>query len=133
MPESVPRANWFFGLIGAVIGGTAGVFAYWLLLREGFLGLILPGALLGMGCGALSGGKSNGLGALCGVAGAVLGVATEWWFRPFLKDDSLRYFLMNLPDLPKPTLISLVAGAFFGFWFGRGREGGAWLRRKPKA
>jgi hypothetical protein len=132
MPETVRGVNWILGLIGTVLGGALGVVAYWLLLQQGFLGLILPGALLGMGCGALSGGKSNGLGVVCGIAGAVLGIGTEWWFRAFVADNSLQFFLANLLDLPKPTLISLVAGAGFGFWFGRGREWGAGLRRVAK-
>jgi hypothetical protein len=116
-----------------VAGGAAGVFAYWLLLQEGFLGLLLPGASIGLGCGALSGGKSNGLGVLCGIAGLALGIGTEWWFGAFLDDGSLGYFLTHLQDLPRTMLVSIAAGALFGFWFGRGREGGAGLRRMPKA
>lgn len=133
MPESDRRANWILGVVGSVVGGALGFFAFQLLTREGFYGLILPGAALGLGCGALSGGKSNGLAVLCGVLAAVLGIVTEWWFFPFVADGSFLYFAAHLQDLRVTTLISISAGALFGFWFGRGREGGAWLRRMPKA
>jgi hypothetical protein len=133
MPESIGRANWIFGVVGAVAGGALGFFAFQLLTREGFYGLLLPGAALGLGCGALSGGKSNGLAALCCVLAALLGIITEWWFFPFMADGSLLYFAAHLQDLRITTLVSIAAGALFGFWFGRGREGGVWPRRKAKA
>jgi hypothetical protein len=132
MTESVGRANWILGIVGAVAGGAVGVVACWLVGLEGFQGVILPGAGLGLGCGALSGNKSNGLGAVCAVAALPLEIVTEWWLRAFVADDRLSYFVGHLQDLPKTTLVSIAAGALFGFWFGRGREGGAWLRRGPK-
>jgi hypothetical protein len=131
MPEPVRRASWILGIVGAVVGGAIGVVACWLVGLEGFQGLILSGAGLGLGCGALSGGKSNGLGAVCAVAAAPLEIVTEWWLRAFVVDDSLSYFVRHLQDLPKTTLVSIAAGALFGFWFGR--DGGAGLRRVPKA
>ena len=133
MPESVKRANWLLGLIGAVIRGAIGYFAFDLLTREGFYGLILPGAAMGLGCGALSGRRSNGLGVTCGVLATLLGIFTEWRFFPFNADGSLWYFVSHLYDLKITTLVSIAVGGLFGFWFGRGREGGAWLRRTPKA
>jgi hypothetical protein len=133
MPESVRRASWILGIVGAVAGGAIGVIACWLVSLEGFQGLVLSGAGLGLGCGALSGDKSNGLGAVCAVAAVPLEIVTEWWLRAFLRDDSFSYFVGHLQDLPKTTLVSIAVGALFAFWFGRGREGGTWLRRKPKA
>jgi hypothetical protein len=132
MPESVTRSSWILGMIGAVVGGAIGVIACWLVSLEDFQGLVLPGAGLGLGCGALSGHKSNGLGAVCAIAAVPLEIVTEWWLRAFLFDDSLSYFVGHLQDLRKTTLVSIALGALFGFWFGRGREGGAWLRRRPK-
>jgi hypothetical protein len=133
MPESVGRANWILGIIGAVAGGALGVIACWLVSLENFHGVILAGAGLGLGCGALSGDKSNGLGVVCAVAAVPLEIVTEWWLRPFVDNESLSYFVRNFHDLPKTTLFSMAVGGFFAFWFGRGREGGAWLRQRRKA
>jgi hypothetical protein len=129
MPETIRRANWSLGLIGVVVGGAIGYFGFALLVHEGYYGLLLPGSLLGLGCGALSGGRSNLLGLVCCALAALLGIFTEWRFFPFRADGSFVYFLAHLHDCTPTTLISMAAGGFFGFWFGRGREGGAWLRR----
>jgi hypothetical protein len=133
MPQSLKRANWLLGLIGAAIGGAIGYFAFDLLTREGFYGLILPGAAMGLGCGAFSEGRSKRLGVVCGVLATLLGLFTEWRFFPFIPDGSLWYFVSHLHELRTTTLVSIAVGGLFGFWFGRGREGGAWLRGAPKA
>ncbi len=59
-----------------------------------------------------------------------LGIFTEWRFAPFNVDDSFSFFVAHLHDLTRTALISMAVGGFFGYWFGRGRPGGAWLRRK---
>jgi hypothetical protein len=128
MPEGAKQANWLLGLLGAAAGGAAGYFLFFLLTREGFYGLILPGAALGLGCGALLGGKSNAVGAACGVLALLLGIFTEWRFAPFIVDDSLWFFIAHLHELTLTTLVSIAVGGLFAFWFGRGREGGAWPR-----
>jgi hypothetical protein len=125
----VKAGEWPAGLVGAAIGAAVGASVFFLLTRLGFYALILPGAVLGLGCGALSGGKSNALGVACGVLGLVVGVLTEWRFAPFIVDASLGYFVKHLGDLESITKISIVAGGVFAFWFGKGREGGAWPRR----
>jgi hypothetical protein len=80
----------------------------------------------------LSGGKSNALGIVCGVLGALVGIFTEWRFAPFIVDESFGYFVTHLHELKSMTLILIAAGGLFGYWFGRGRAGGAWPRRsKP--
>jgi hypothetical protein len=129
MPDNTKSFNLQLGLVGALGGVVVGYFAFFLLARLGFYGLVLPGALLGIGCGALSGGKANLLGIACGLLAVLAGVFTEWRFAPFNKDDSFAYFVTHVGDLGTLTLASIAAGGLFGFWFGRGREGGAWPRR----
>jgi hypothetical protein len=129
MADKSQNADWHLGLGGAACGVAVGYFGFFLLTRQGFYGLVLPGALLGLGCGALSGGKSNGLGVVCGLLGVIAGIFTEWRFAPFIKDPSLGYFITHLASLESITLIEIAGGGIFGFWFGRGREGGVWPRR----
>src|ERR1700722_16525843 len=111
----VKAGEWPAGLVGAAIGAAVGSSAFFLLTRLGFYALILPGAVLGLGCGALSGGKSNALGVACGVLGLGAGVLTEGRFEPFIIDGSLGYFVKHLGDLETMTKISILAGGGFGF------------------
>jgi hypothetical protein len=124
--------NWLLGLAGAIGGGALGFFVFFLLAREGFYGMILPGALVGIGCGALSGCQSNVLGLICCALACGLGIFTEWRYAPFNVDDSFSFFVAHLHDLSRTALISMAVGGFFGYWFGRGRPGGAWLRKQKK-
>jgi multisubunit Na+/H+ antiporter MnhB subunit len=120
----------FLGLLGGAAGGLVGWWLFFLIVRQGFYAIALPGALLGLGCGCLSGRKSNVLAGICGVAGLVLGLLAEWRFAPFIKDRSLLFFLKHLHELSVVTHVLILLGAALAFWFGRGREGGAWPRRQ---
>jgi len=132
MAQNAKHPDWLRALGGAVGGCAVGCAAFFLLARLGIYALVLPGALLGFGCGALSGGPSNLVGIVCGALALVAGVLTEWWFAPFVVDASIGYFVTHLQDLGTTTLVSIAAGGLFGFWFGRGREGGVWPRHTRK-
>ncbi len=69
MYENTKCVNWSLGLLGAIAGGAAGYLAFLALARLGLYALVLPGALVGIGCGMLSRGKSNLLGVVCGLLG----------------------------------------------------------------
>jgi len=129
MSGSVKMANGVLGLLGAAVGGTLGYFAFFFLARQGLYAMVLPGTLLGLGCGALSGVKSNSLGIVSGLLAVLLGIFTEWRFAPFIDDDGLAYFISHLYDLKSATLVLIGLGGLFAFWFGRGRDGGVWPRR----
>jgi hypothetical protein len=130
MVTSFGVANWLFGLVGAVVGGAVGYFAFFWMAGQGFYAMVVPGALLGLGCGAFSGGMSYRLGAVCGLLGLILEVVTEWRRAPFMVDDGLWYFVTHMSDLTPLTLVAIGAGGFFAFWFGRGRDGGVWKRTR---
>ncbi|MCF7975620.1 MAG: hypothetical protein K9N55_17520 [Phycisphaerae bacterium] len=118
------------GLAGAIAGAVLGYFLVFVIARQGFYAIALPGALLGLGCGALSGRKSVAMGIMCGVLGFAVGIYTQWRFAPFVKDESLSFYLAHLLDVNRVTQILILMGAMLAFWFGMGREGGAWIRRK---
>jgi hypothetical protein len=107
------------GMAGAVVGGLIGWGAFHLLIGQGLYGLVLPGALIGLVCGAVSGGVSNINAALCAVGALVVGVLLEWAY--FHADKNLGDFLRDLGDLPGITWLMIAAGALFAGWFGRGR------------
>jgi hypothetical protein len=110
------------GMAGAIVGAVLGWFALGWLMDHGFYGLALPGALVGLACGAFSGGVSRANAILCALIAAVLGIVLEWWHRPFIADESFEYFVTHLHQLRGITWLMLVLGVVFAFWFGRGRS-----------
>src|SRR5262245_57015930 len=110
------------GTAGAVAGVVIGYFVFQWMLGQGFHALMLPGTLLGLGFGWLSGRKLWPAAVACFVAGTAAGVFTEWRFRPFRVDEGLGYFLRNLTSLPSATLVIMLLGGLLGGWFGLGRD-----------
>jgi hypothetical protein len=117
------------GMVGGIIGGAIGYYIFFYATRQGLYPMVLPGAMVGLGCGTLLGMKSNAMGIVCGLSGLFLSFFIEWQFAPFAVDRSFGYFITHLHQLRSMTLILIVIGALLGFSFGRGREGGVWLRR----
>ena len=109
----------FLGLAGAVIGGTLGFYTFDWLRGQGFYGLMIPGALLGLGCAMLAQHPSTIRGVICGLAAFGLGLYTEWRFFPFAADESLSYFLKNVSSLKPVTLLMIGVGAIIAFWVAR--------------
>jgi hypothetical protein len=107
------------GFVGAVIGGTLGFYTFDWLRGQGFYGLMMPGALMGLGCTLLAKHPSAIRGVICGLAAVGLGLYTEWRFFPFAADASLSYFLKNVSSLKPVTLIMIGVGAIIAFWVGR--------------
>ncbi len=116
------------GLVGAVIGGTVGFFIFrWLLVSQGLYGLMIPGALVGLGCNRLSLHRSNLRGIACAVGALGLGIFSEWKLRPFRTDDGFSYFLGHMTDLKTITVIMIGLGACFAYWIGK--DSSSWLTR----
>jgi hypothetical protein len=114
MPRSL--ISNLLGLVGAAIGGTVGFFVFGWLLEYSFYGLILPGAFLGLGCGLLAQHRSVERGIVCGLAAVLLALFTEWWYRPFAADNSLKYFLTHITSLTPVTFLMLSVGALIAYW-----------------
>ncbi len=112
-------AGHLLSLVGAVAGGVLGYYTFGWIYHHGFYGMMIPGALLGLGCGLVAPGPSQVRGILCAVAGLALGLFTEWSYRPFNADSGLGYFLRNIPSLTPLALGMIPAGAFFAYWLGK--------------
>jgi hypothetical protein len=110
------------GLVGMAVGGALGYYAFSWAYMQGFYALSLPGALLGLGGGFASGRRSPVLAGIAALSAAVLGLYTEFHFRPFTVDGSLGYFLTHLHQLSTVTQVMLVLGVVFAAWFALGRE-----------
>ena len=124
-----PIAAWLLGLAGGVGGGVLGYLLFMWIAGQGFYAIVLPGALVGIGCGTLSRRKSTGLGIACAALGLAAGIFAEWRFAPFAADERLSYFLTHFHKNSGVTLVLIAIGAICAFYFGRGREGGALLRK----
>jgi hypothetical protein len=103
------------GIAGAVVGGLVGYWLFFWIVKQGFYGLVLPPAMLGLAAGACAGRKSHLLAVICAVAGFGLALFAEWRFEPFIADPSLAYFLTHLPALRPVTWIMLGLGIFFSY------------------
>ena len=102
-------------IAGAVLGGTLGFFGFRWLIDQGYYGLMLPGGLMGLGA---SFGKTRSiwLAVGFGVAALLLGIFTEWDYRPFRKDDGFVFFLLHVAENPPVTLLMIALGGALGFW-----------------
>lgn len=110
------------GLLGAIVGGVVGYFVFTWLAHQGFYALVLPGALLGLGCASLMRVDSSLAGVLCALVAVPLSLFCEWCAFPFVADRSLGYFVTHMHELRAMTWIMVVLGAVFAFWLGKGRD-----------
>lgn len=128
-----PLWNFLLGVIGGAAGGAAGYFVSGWLAGQGYYLVLLPGALLGLGCGGFIRRRSIPLAVVAGLAALALGVFIEWSHFPFLKDDSLEYFVRNVHTLPPVKLLLIALGGAAGFWFALGSQAKAVARTAPDA
>jgi len=112
------------GTAGAIVGGALGFYIFRWLLSYNFYGLMIPGALLGGGCGVLAQHPSKARGIVCGAAATVFALVTEWSLRPFLADPSPEYFLAHLTSLSPVTWLMTAVGAFIAYWLAS--DAGIW-------
>jgi len=112
---------WVRGLLGAIIGGGVGWFAYFWLLDQGYDGLMIPGALVGVGFNLLSTRSAWSFGFACAVMGLGLMLVCEWQSLANFHDGPFLDFLSNLHKLNTPNKIMLAAGTLMAFWIGKGR------------
>ncbi len=107
------------GLIGATAGGVFGYVVFWWFARNGFFAMIVPGGMLGLGCGLLARHGSQARGAFCGLAALGLGLYTDWSFEPFVADKSLGYYLAHVHQVNLVAQLMIGAGALVAYWLGK--------------
>jgi hypothetical protein len=100
---------------GAAVGGVLGYFIFFWIADQGLYGWMIPGALLGLGAG-IAKNRSIIVAVICGILAIGLGLFAEWRSAPFIKDESLGYFLTHIHELKKITLVMLAVGGAIGFW-----------------
>jgi len=120
MSESVRKPNLLLGLIGAAVGGVAGYFALYWILRQGYYALVVPPGLLGLGAGLCARGRSMLLAVIAAIGGLSLALFIEWKLRAFVVDGSLQYFLTHLHEVNRVELIMLIVGPIIAFRLGLG-------------
>ncbi len=109
--------NILISLVGAAVGGVLGFFGFGWFLSYGFYALVLPGGLMGIGASA-GRARSMPLAIVLSISAIVLSLVAEWKYRPFVKDDSLDYFVQHLHQLSPVTFLMIAVGAFVAFWGG---------------
>ncbi|MDR3633981.1 MAG: hypothetical protein P4L84_09260 [Isosphaeraceae bacterium] len=106
-------------IVGAILGGVVGYFAFIWLVQQGFYGLMLPGALVGLGCGLFARRRSVVRGVTCALAGLALELFAEWKTFPFAQDESFGFMLSHFHEKAPIKIIMLLAGALLAFWLGK--------------
>ena len=112
------------GLIGAIAGGALGYFGFGWFYQHGFYAMIMPGAILGLGCGMLARHPSTMRGVACALGAVALSLFTEWHYFPFIADDSLPYFLAHVQVVDPVHLLMMGVGAAIAYWVGK--DAGYW-------
>jgi hypothetical protein len=107
------------GLVGALLGGVLGFYTFGRVLEHGFLGLMIPGALLGLGCSLMARHPSLIRGVCCAIAALGLSLFADWWFEPFNADGSWQYYLLHVLDLGPVRLFMIGFGILIAYWIGK--------------
>jgi len=113
------------GLIGAVIGGVIGHRLFLWIAQNGYYGLMIPGALVGLGCSQFALHRSMLRGLVCALGAIFVGLYSEWKHAPFRANDGFGYLLSHVSDLNQITLLMIALGGVFGFWLGK--DASPWL------
>ncbi len=106
--------NDLIAILGALIGGAIGYFAFDFVLTQGLYALVLPGALAGLGAGVVRN-HSRWVAVTCGLLATAAGLFAEYHFFPFIADGSLGYFITHIAELKPMTLLMIAVGSIIGF------------------
>jgi hypothetical protein len=105
------------GLVGAIVGGAVGFYIFGWLYDHSFYGMMIPGALLGLGCSLLAQHPSTIRGIFCALGALGLSLFTEWRF--FQSGVSFTDFLGRVKGLGAVTFLMMGIGTFIAYWVGK--------------
>jgi ABC-type transport system involved in cytochrome c biogenesis permease subunit len=114
-PAPTPVKQYLLIAGGALAGGALGATITWLLARQGLHAAAVPGGLLGLGAGFFWH-RTWAIPILGAIAALILGVVVEWALHPFIADRSFAFFVQNVHQLPKQTLLMIAIGGAVGFY-----------------
>jgi hypothetical protein len=87
-----PERRLWFGVVGAVLGGVVGYFAFFALLQKASIyALVIPGGLIGLGRGLGARSKSIPLGIACGAGALAISLWIEYQITPGAEDGGGRF------------------------------------------
>ncbi len=90
------------GLVGAILGGVIGYFLFVKLSEMGLYAFVLPGALIGIGCGWLAKSRSVILMVVCFLLAIAVATFGEWKSHWFVDDQGnnlgLVYFIQHIHE-----------------------------------
>lgn len=108
------------GIGAALAAVVVAYFAIYLLKKNGFYAMMLPGLLVGSACGYASGCRSQVLGIVSLLIAIVASVLLEW---QIFYNEPLPRFLANFHTIGTLKIGMHLFGAVMAYWFGTGRLG----------
>jgi len=118
MTSSSRIASHLLGLVGATLGAILGYYTFRWIYHHGFYGMMIPGAMLGLGCGSLARHPSTIRGGACAAAALALGLFAEWSVS-YGGRLSLGEFSSEISQPDLIAILMIAAGAYFAYLFGK--------------
>lgn len=105
------------GVVGAILGAVAGYFLFVQLSSMGLYAFVLPGALIGIGCGWLAKTRSIVLMVVCFFLAIVTSTIGEWRSLHFVADPSLWFFVQHVHESRNGfAIIAIALNAVVAAW-----------------
>jgi hypothetical protein len=110
------------GIVGGTVGGVLGYFVFDWALTQGYYALVLPGSLVGIGCGLASGRKLLALGILSAIGALLVGALADWNSLANPSPTIWEHAATLLQANRRMTAILILVSVVLAFYFGIGRD-----------
>ena len=113
------------GILGALLGGVIGFFLFQFLHAQGLYFMVLPGALVGLGCGFAARSRSIVFSIIAMVIAIPVAIFCEWKTDAFFCDDGqtlmgIGEYVSRMVELRGKQLpIFIGLNALIALWLGR--------------
>ena len=109
-------------LAGIVAGAVCGYVVFRFLAKNGLYAPMVPGALVGMGCGMWVKTRSHARAVICVLVATFVNAWSEWMHFPFVINESFSYFITHLQDLTSRTQLMYGVSAVIAYYFAYARQ-----------